>query len=564
MKDLDIPSLIPKLNSCRNGFLTLCRQTRWVHASGFAGLVCIAGLILAFKDRSVRKFNTLNWSSSSSSVKDRSSEKPCTVPGLQNLGNNCFLNVILQALASCSYFQAFLQKTAEESESLLGDEWVERVPFIVALTSLMKELCHTEIDRKVLSPRKLMHAMDHYVSNFNLTSQQDAEEALFHVLSSLREELLGYLVGNCGSVADVVSLSNNRIISRKLLSEDSEQNEQERWRDEFRGPFDGRLGSILNCQTCSSQISLDFQFFQTLHLPLVINGASNILIGSSLEMCLKQFFEEEHLENYFCNNCWHSAAIKYLSAVDENKTDVEIVRGCIKEVSCDCKRISTLNKLPWSNNFSHASKQLSMTHGPKILCINLQRAFANRFGELVKLQGHVSFPLILNMSTFMRSGVGTQNPHEEILRNGQVEHFQSLWPILNPLKLQLSKGIRNGLNIQTGNTNPQNLISTDKFQPEARLDAASFPNRVASGPGSFASSEDKYRLVSVVEHFGRPGSGHYMVYRRVNTELNYRDPVRLLESSPACWFCISDSQVNIASEHNVLNAEASMLFYEKI
>lgn len=64
-----------------------------------------------------------------------------------------------------------------------------------------------------------------------------------------------------------------------------------------------------------------------------------------------------------------------------------------------------------------------------------------------------------------------------------------------------------------------------------------------------------YRLVSVVEHFGRAGGGHYTVYRSVRSETEDHDPQ---------WFCISDSSVKSVSEEDILAAEASLLFYERI
>lgn len=73
-----------------------------------------------------------------------------------------------------------------------------------------------------------------------------------------------------------------------------------------------------------------------------------------------------------------------------------------------------------------------------------------------------------------------------------------------------------------------------------------------------------YRLVSVVEHFGKAGSGHYTVYRSVGADLLKEDPDDEFEPAPAHWFCISDTQVHGVSEKDVLAAEASLLFYEKL
>ena len=75
-----------------------------------------------------------------------------------------------------------------------------------------------------------------------------------------------------------------------------------------------------------------------------------------------------------------------------------------------------------------------------------------------------------------------------------------------------------------------------------------------------------YRLVSVVEHFGRAASGHYTVFRSVRADSNKEKEVADDQFEPASesWFCISDFEVHNVSEKDVLDAEASLLFYEKI
>ncbi|XP_052191361.1 ubiquitin carboxyl-terminal hydrolase 27 isoform X2 [Diospyros lotus] len=460
---LSILSVIHKFN---HGFGTLL-HAKWVSAPGFhvsvAGFLGVVGLFFVAKEGKITNFK---WSSVD---RDDSLESNWVVPGLRNLGNNCFLNVILQALASCSCFQSFLQKALGEFESLLGEDWVDSLPLTVALASLMEELCNVKNRRIVLNPQKLMLVLNHYISNFNLANQQDAEEAFFHILSSLREELSSCYIPLYGSLADVTSCPNCRILAPKHL----ECSEQERWRQSFLGPFDGILGSNLTCESCSFQISLEFQFFHSLHLSPVLSSANVIRPGCSVEDCLKQFFVAERLENYFCSHCWHVAAIKYLSSVYWNETDIGELRRCNEQDHCECKNLTRLKSMPWSNNFSHTYKQLSIAHSPKILCIHLQRVSVNEFGE--------------------------------------------------PVKLQVD-GIRH-----------------------------------------FAPSEHIYRLVSVVQHFGGTVGGHYTIYRRV-VSTNKDDDLSVGLAGPPLvqWFSISDSEVHLVSEKDVLGAEASLLFYEKI
>ncbi|KAF2284309.1 hypothetical protein GH714_020379 [Hevea brasiliensis] len=291
--------------------------------------------------------------------------------------------------------------------------------------------------------------MADYIQNFSLTSQQDAEEAFLHLLSSLREEFSDSYPPNESSLADAFASPNYRILAprrREIL------NEQERWQQHFFGPFDGILSSILTCQSCSSQISLNFQFFHSLPLLPVLESGSTIMAGCTLEECLKQFIAAEQVENYNCGHCWHIAAMKYLSLKGAKETEIEKIRRCSMQDFCTCHSLSHLESLPWSNKFSRTLKQLSIARCPKA------------------------------------SETSSVAPAEPLL----------------------------------------------------------------------------YRLVSLVEHFGKAGGGHYTVYRSVSSQTLKEHTSEILKPSHLQWFCISDSDVSSVSEKDVLAAEASLLFYERI
>ncbi|KAH1251156.1 Ubiquitin carboxyl-terminal hydrolase 27 [Glycine max] len=233
----------------------------WIGAT-VGDLVGTVGAILSLKDTKVAIPFTF-------AADNNSFEKSLFVPGLQNLQNNCFLNVVLQALASCFCFQSFLHSVIGECG---GKDLDENMPLALALATLLEELSSVSAERVTLSPRKMMLAMSNCIPNFNLTSQQR----------------------DC-------------------------QSEQERWQQLFLGPFDGILGSRLTCQSCSSLISINFEHFDCLPLSPVLSDTSSIRVGCTLVDCLKQFIVAEHVENYRCSHCWHNAAIKYLSIMEGNE-----------------------------------------------------------------------------------------------------------------------------------------------------------------------------------------------------------------------------------------------------
>ncbi|KAI3771708.1 hypothetical protein L6452_02875 [Arctium lappa] len=71
------------------------------------------------------------------------------------------------------------------------------------------------------------------------------------------------------------------------------------------------------------------------------------------------------------------------------------------------------------------------------------------------------------------------------------------------------------------------------------------------------SGHHSYNLVSVGEHFGNTGSGHYIVYRRI---------LKNCETSESYyWDGVSDSEVCMVSEEDVLAADgATLLFYRRV
>ncbi|XP_004148458.1 ubiquitin carboxyl-terminal hydrolase 27 [Cucumis sativus] len=538
-----------------------------------AGLVSAAALVSSIRVGKLNILGLLSWTKGPSS-----SENLRLLPGLQNLGNNCFFNVILQALASCVFFQPFLQKFVEEFELHEGMR-SEALPLTVSLAALLEELGEISLERVVLSPRKVMLAMAYYTPNFSLTSQQDAAEAFLHLLSSLKEEISDFNYPAQCSLTDVMG-SNGRIIT----SCNESPTELERWQGHFLVPFDGILGSILTCQSCSSQISLSFESFHNLPVSPALRGDSTIVFGCTLLDCLKQFFAAEKVENYRCSYCWHNAGLKYLSSMGASEMEIEELMKCDRQDSCGCQRLLHLYKVPWSNKFSFTLKQLSIAHCPKILCIHLKRVSTNMFGDAFKLQGHISFPLILDMSPFMLTGVEIKDLEGQL--GGQHSSNKKPSHGLDFFRTQFDARMLKYINGLTGEDEfPMNLTSGepicyDRFKGSVE-ETSSSQTRGSSETwdtnfkSCSSSSETRtcqiepsetflYRVVSVVQHFGKPGGGHYTVYRRVQDYLLGQDCDTQSQDVSTEWFHVSDSEVHLVSEEEVLAAEATMLFYEKI
>ncbi|CAM8948062.1 unnamed protein product [Rhodiola kirilowii] len=508
------------------------------------------------------------------------SEKLSFVPGLQNLGNNCFLNVILQALSSCSRFHEYLNNIVEEYETLPVGQARSMLPLTIAVADLMEELI-TLRDRKVtLSPRKVMCAVQCYNTSFSLAVQQDAAEVFLHLLSSLREEVSASYNPNNGSLIDVSAVPR-RILDPRMLVKD--QNEQKRWRELYLGPFDGILGNILTCRSCSFQIMMDYEFFHNLPLLPVTGMGTSIFYGCTLEHCLKQYIAAEEVDGYKCDNCWHIAAMECLSVANGKETDIDKLKYCSGQEKCDCRLLAGIDAIPVP--VSRAFKQLNIARCPEILCIHLMRASTNLYGELIKLEGHISFPLILTLSPFLRSGVEMEHTSRRDASN-QGQQFYPLCCINRQINVGALSHVYfphkenkhsatsddRPLVLSSLNTNKDVTDTVDETeesssQIEGRSDSRSGPENMLEHYKQKARAPrvpPLYRLVSVVEHMGKTGGGHYTVYRRTKSQRNGEEPNSVNMASPDQWFLVSDSDVHPVTEKDVLSAQASILFYERI
>lgn len=127
--------------------------------------------------------------------------------------------------------------------------------------------------------------------------------------------------------------------------------------------------------------------------------------------------------------------------------------------------------------------------------------------------------------------------------------------------------------------NASKLLSANAFRSPAHAEAFLGQSKIPQTTDIFSSQANEkvsaacelvpsipqvYRLVSVVEHFGRACGGHYTVYRSLQSESHEEHPDENCKPSLMHWFCISDSNVYRVSEEDVLAAEASLLFYERI
>ncbi|KAK0181457.1 hypothetical protein PV327_003743 [Microctonus hyperodae] len=235
--------------------------------------------------------------------KRRSSKitKEKKVVGLRNLGNTCFMNVVLQSFNNISHFCEYLTQMPS-LEGIAFDEPPTHRGRIVApgrAKELSDALLAEEL-RKVLlglslgssngqaiSPECLFLVIWKVVPRFRGYQQQDAHEFLTYMLDRLHTELL-QLLPRLGH--EPLGLRGKQSIVTAV--------------------FGGTLLSVVHCMNCRTD-SKTHEAFQDLSLDIPDRLQRRTASKEQEEVCsltysLSRFFKVEELadsELYFCDNC---------------------------------------------------------------------------------------------------------------------------------------------------------------------------------------------------------------------------------------------------------------------
>ncbi|XP_070572356.1 ubiquitin carboxyl-terminal hydrolase 30-like isoform X2 [Ptychodera flava] len=456
------------------------------------------------------------WGPGSSST---SRKKTGRCPGLVNQGNTCFLNAVLQSLASCPSFVCWLADFIDIYSN--GDH---RQYMAYPLIKVTKVLCNQSEDTEdPYNPVEVLEGLRarRWVISWE---EQDAHE-LFHVLTTTLSEEAEKFPAH-PSLLDMATLEARYGIQEKAKNR-SEIPLLKLPNSKTDHPFTGSLASQLTCKQCGYRCPIKYDNFDSISLSLSPKYYGNV----TLESLLNRFVMSEIVEDVECTGC-----AKLLA-----KFNLLKVNG---------KRDQTTENIKPRATFI---KQLNLGKLPQCLCIHINRRIWLPNGMPMKRQDVVKFPEMLNMDKFkylhqanakdessQANAAASCKNNEKTTANGDVPavpyfcngSFSQLKP--HPMMKGLSSLYRNGIN--------------QSVSARGTEVAKSFYQRQMS-------VESNYKLVAAVAHMGDAYSGHFVTYRRVPTSSG-----DVLSNQ---WLYTSDSRVRKVSLKEVMASQAYMLFYER-
>ncbi|KAL0029606.1 hypothetical protein WJX79_007677 [Trebouxia sp. C0005] len=438
-----------------------------------------------------------------------------SVCGIRNLGNTCFLNAILQALASSP---AAVQHLRQVTSCTSNDD----VPLASAIFKCLDALAKPSSPPRngSISPRSVLDAFREYLPADCLRDgeQNDSAEVL---------ELLSIAKVSCGNV-----------------------------------PFHGTTVNDMMCVKCRHNFTTQHAPFLLLPLALPITKVTNsrgrvelqrtmVARNSHLQQCLADFCSLELVHGVHCPRCTLRAALKTFKSKDSlphlsvpanadaqlQKRDVieRLLQGTAPCPDMDYQQLATEAGLEWSPDGTACVKRISLGTAPKTLCLHLRRAVWTNAGHHLKLTGHVNFPVSLDVAPYRAANM---LPLSSI--------SQQYAALASPVQAKWAAPIASA--DSTPEDAPEHHKGDDAFM--TGQDAAT-GHLSAPGPVQKLLASHALSLASSLTSESSLLNDHLL------------SSPNGTPSEHTLWFSISDEVVRQASLHDVLACQATLLFYER-
>uniref|UniRef100_A0A1A9ZYB5 ubiquitinyl hydrolase 1 n=1 Tax=Glossina pallidipes TaxID=7398 RepID=A0A1A9ZYB5_GLOPL len=471
------------------------------------------------------------------------------IAGLHNFGQTCFLNTLLQALAACPQFIAWLQ--------LYTNGKPVRKSLISPLLNTLEVIngTHATLHGDPYSPRDVLRALNS-LGCITLQEEHDAHE-LFHImLSSLEEEVhrpkqlcslsdalpIGEGNGeplNPPSSATVTEFRNAmnydeatgiaRLVRSEARTPDSPTSVVERKlagdhlsmkaepinfleTDLFAIPtLGGQIDRPSRAkEVVPKRVSNSHRSFERLN-----RGRGKLSIWSEqMPTQVAHPFQGAMGTQIICNACDFKSTVRYdkfdsitLNLPSEKRAGLSLGRLLsdyitpedVADVKCETCKETTIH-----------TKSLTFAKLPACLCVHIARTIWLPTEQVCKREDYVQFPESLSMAPYSFA-----QPHLNSQTGSPWGSAMSMFSSSLPM---------NNFDELYGSV-------SNKFGPM-------FPRSL-------------YRLLAVVVHSGEANSGHFVTYRRGALHNAHR------------WYYTSDTVVRDVSVDEVLSVPAYLIFYER-
>ncbi|XP_077668986.1 ubiquitin carboxyl-terminal hydrolase 45 isoform X2 [Eretmochelys imbricata] len=497
-------------------------------------------------------------------LKGKSSANGTSVPvkGINNLGNTCFFNAVMQNLAQTHMLNELMYEMKEkgiklkisQAEDAQLDPLVVNLSSPGPLTSAMFLFLHSmrETGKGPLSPKVLFSQLCQKAPRFKGFQQQDSQELLHYLLDAMRIEETKRIQ------AGILKAFNNP--TTKTADEETKRKVKAYGREGVKMNFIdrifvGELTSTVMCEECEN-ISTVKEPFIDLSLPIIEERVSKPVPLGRTSKCKN--VQEADLGQFNCssitapNNQQPKITRRHSLTKDKNQLNHE--RSLARKSSSGEEERSPV--------IMHEKRKLEVEGGSGVLYSEAINTATESTANGSQTEGSEKEVSRSESSVDADSEASEEKKTEGLYTNARKQLLISAVPAI--LVLHLKRFHQAGLSLRKVNRHVDFPLI---------LDLAPFCS--ASCKNVTDAARVLYTLYGIVEHSGSMRGGHYAAYVKVRTPCkkllehiasnrNVQGLKEAVGGSAGQWVYVSDVHVQMVPESRVLNSQAYLLFYERI